>query len=617
MTTVIFYITNNSFELAKRLKGLYPDTAIERFSPEAVKKIWEKSKNLIFIMATGIVVRTIAPLIKDKTTDPAVVVLDEKGKYAISLLSGHLGGANRLSREIAQFLGGHAVVTTSSDVNNLTAIDLWASEKGLAIENRSLLPALSTRYIDTGALNIYLDNLPGDLPLPKGAIEVGDPGDADLIITNKKDLPLEDLQGESKGFIKPLYLRPKNLIIGIGCNSNTSEGELEASIRRVLEENNLSFLSVRAIATIDLKGNEPGLVSLAERYGFRIYTYTSSELNSVVMKIGGIEKSDAVLKATGAYAVAEPAAIIASGYGRLLVPKQRIGNVTVAVAETKTTEQKDKKRETPREGGRLYVIGTGPGSIDYITPVAKKALISSEVIVGYGTYLDLIKGLIRDKEVLSTGMTQEIDRCRMAIEIARSGKTVSIVSGGDPGIYAMAGLIFEILRAEESKLQGESLNGSIEKSQKQFYLSPIHVEVIPGISALNACAAKLGAPLMHDFAVISLSDRLTPWELIEQRLEGVAGSDFVIVLYNPKSKGRPGHINKAREIILKHREPETPVGIVRGAMRENESIVITNIRDMLNHDIDMQTTIIIGNSQTYVWNNRMITPRGYEKKMQR
>jgi precorrin-3B C17-methyltransferase len=193
-------------------------------------------------------------------------------------------------------------------------------------------------------------------------------------------------------------------------------------------------------------------------------------------------------------------------------------------------------------------------------------------------------------------MTQEVDRCRKAVELALSGKTVSVISGGDPGIYAMAGLVFELLKEQDS---GTPLP---------------YVEVIPGISALNACAARLGAPLMHDFASISLSDRLTPWDLIEKRLDAAAMADFVIILYNPKSKGRAGHIARAREIVMKHRPPETPVGIVKGAMREDEKIVLADLGTMVGHEIDMQTTVIIGNSKTFFWNNLMITPRGYENK---
>jgi precorrin-3B C17-methyltransferase len=192
------------------------------------------------------------------------------------------------------------------------------------------------------------------------------------------------------------------------------------------------------------------------------------------------------------------------------------------------------------------------------------------------------------------------------VELAQQGKTVSVISGGDPGIYAMAGLVFEILSLQA---------GKPASWQAKRNAPAIHVEVIPGISALNACAARLGAPLMHDFASISLSDRLTPWDLIEKRLDAAARADFVIVLYNPKSKGRATHIDRAREIILKHRSSDTPVGIVKGAMREDERIVISDLGKMLDAEIDMQTTVIIGNAKTFLWNNLMITPRGYEKKL--
>ena len=268
--------------------------------------------------------------------------------------------------------------------------------------------------------------------------------------------------------------------------------------------------------------------------------------------------------------------------------------------------------------GKIFVVGTGPGSLEHITPAARKAIEQADVIVGYGTYLDLIRELLQGKEVVSTGMTQEVDRCRKAIDIAREGKTVAIVSGGDPGVYAMAGLVFEVLRGQESGAggQGSGVRGQESGEQKNSELqtpnSELTVEVIPGISALNAAASRLGAPLMHDFACISLSDRLTPWEMIEKRLAAAAEADFVIVLYNPRSKGRAGHLGKAREIILKHRKTSTIVGIVKGAMREHEKVIVTDLKRMQESDIDMQTTVIIGNSKTFVWNDLMITPRGYE-----
>ncbi len=621
--TVIFYITDNGHTLAQRLKGLYPRAQILKFKTEVVPKLWNKSPNLIFIMATGIVVRTIAPLINDKKIDPAVVVLDEKGKFVVSLLSGHLGGANDKAREIAHFLKAEAVITTASDVNNKTSIDLWAKENNLVIEDLDLLPQNSTRLLNNGAVRVYQDV---EIKLPDDFLKVGDPGFADVIITNKIIPPHPPLLKRGGGdycgcHVKgQLYLRPKNLVIGIGCNSGTSEDELENAVRNKLKENNLSFLSIHSIATVDKKGDETGLISFARKYNLEIDTFTPDELNSV----NGIQKSEAAFKATGAIGVAEPAALLSSGADNLLVPKQKIGNVTVAVAtkdsnepivtsnKLKATNNNSADSSPPQ--GKIYIMGTGPGSTEYITPYARNAIRKSDVVVGYDTYLTLIKELIKGKEVISTGMTKEIDRCKKAVELALAGKTVSVISGGDPGIYAMAGLVFEILKAEDKKIRSLEDKNISTSQPLNFSPSLPVVEVIPGISALNACAARLGAPLMHDFAVISLSDRLTLWELIEKRLEAASMSDFIIVLYNPKSMGRQEHINKARDIILKFRDPETPVGIVKAAMRDNEKIVITDLKDMLNHDIDMQTTVIIGNSQTFAWNNWMITPRGYENK---
>jgi precorrin-3B C17-methyltransferase len=313
-----------------------------------------------------------------------------------------------------------------------------------------------------------------------------------------------------------------------------------------------------------------------------------------------VAPSEAARRATGAKAVAEPSALLASGEGRLKVAKRKMGNVTVAIAESPrllSLETDGREDRTGATKGAIYIVGTGPGSIEHLTPRAFLAIRRSDVIVGYPTYLNLIRGLIIGKEIVSTGMAREIDRCTKAIELAGRGKRVSVISGGDPGIYAMAGLIFDLLREKKVPLPDS-----------------VSVEVIPGISALNACAARLGAPLMHDFAVVSLSDRLTPWETIARRLDAAAGTDFVIVLYNPKSASRRKHIRKAQEILLRHRPGSTPVGIVKGATRQDEAIILSDLDSMPFDKIDMQTTVIIGNSQSVVWNGRMITPRGYENK---
>ena len=587
----ILYITDRGLGLAEKLQSLYPEALVARFNAGTAQQVWHTKRVLIFIMAAGIVVRTIGPLLEDKRKDPAVIVLDEKGKFAISLLSGHVGGANERTEEIANFLKGSPVITTASDVSNATSIDMWAKENGLAIEDWKKIPRIGARLLNKGALKVYTD-IP--LDFPEDFLKVNDLGTADLVITNKTGF-----SGRGR-----LVLRPRNLIIGVGCNKNTTMEEIEEAVKKTLVENGLSFLSVHSLATIDRKGDEPGLLSFAERHSLEIGTYTAQELNGVK----GIAKSEAAFKATGAQAVAEPAALLASGAGRILVSKQKIGNVTVAVAKIPlrvtrhASRGKDKdgnpKRELETTGGLIYVVGTGPGSVEHVTPRAAQAIEDSDVIVGYGTYLNLIQELLAGKEVISTGMTKEVERCRKAVELALKGKKVSVISGGDPGIFAMAGLVFEVLKNQDNRKRALKVT----------------VEVVPGISALNACAARLGAPLMHDFAAISLSDRLTPWDLIEKRLEAAAVSDLVIVLYNPKSMGRQEQIERAVRVVLKSRSPQTPVGLVRAAMRDDEAVTVTNLREVLNHHIDMQTTVIIGNSHTFTWNNRIITPRGYEKK---
>lgn len=587
----VFFVTEAGKSLAEKLLGLYPGCTVRRFSRPAVLGGWKRGARLVFIMATGIVLRTIAALIKDKKTDPAVVVLDEKGEYAISLLGGHLGGANETAREIAAYLKARPVITTASDLNGLPSLDLWAQEQGLRIDNWHLLPKIGTKLVNRGGLRIYSDM---DIDLPDRFSRTKKPAEADVIISRRLEL-----RGRSMN--QALYLRPPVVALGIGCNRGTSEDEIRQEVSAALKSRNISMLSVCAVGTVVQKKDEKGLVSFARSLSVPLVTFSADELNAVQ----GVGTSDAALRATGAKAVAEPAAVLASRGGRLIMKKKKAGNLTVAAAEL---PRPDRESASAGRKGSIMVIGTGPGSIEHITPYAQERIRQADVIVGYGTYLDLISGLIANKEVLSTGMTQEIDRCRAAIDLAVNGKNVAVISGGDPGVYAMAGLVLELLR-------NEGIKGSIPRSAGRESSTPA-VEIVPGISALNACAARLGAPLMHDFCAISLSDRLTPWETIEKRLEAAASADFVIALYNPKSKGRAGHIGAAQEILLRHRSSDTPVGIVKGAMRENESVTLTDLGHMAEADIDMQTTVIIGNSRTFTWNRLMITPRGYEKKKQ-
>jgi precorrin-3B C17-methyltransferase / cobalt-factor III methyltransferase len=249
--------------------------------------------------------------------------------------------------------------------------------------------------------------------------------------------------------------------------------------------------------------------------------------------------------------------------------------------------------------GKLYVVGVGPGSHDHMTYRAKAVIEESEVIVGYDTYVSLIEDLIAGKEVHRYAMTQEVDRANQAIDFAEKGKIVSLVSSGDPGIYGMIGLIYEILA---------------EKGWERE--KGIRVECVPGVSSLNSCAALIGSPLMTDFAVVSMSDLLVPWDIIIKRVEAAAMGDYVTVIYNPASKKRIHQLRDAREIFLKYRKTDTPVAIVKGAYRESQQIVITTLDSMLDYQemLGMITTVIVGNSSTFNYNGMMINPRGYTSK---
>ncbi|MBT2647526.1 precorrin-3B C(17)-methyltransferase [Bacillus sp. ISL-34] len=247
--------------------------------------------------------------------------------------------------------------------------------------------------------------------------------------------------------------------------------------------------------------------------------------------------------------------------------------------------------------GKLFVVGFGPGNFEHITKRAVEALQESDYIIGYKTYVELIQGLLTDQTIISTGMTEEVSRAQEAVKQAELGKKVAVISSGDAGVYGMAGLVYEVL---------------IEKGWKEE--TGVAIEVIPGISAINSCASLLGAPVMHDSCTISLSDHLTPWELIAKRVEAAAMADFVIALYNPRSGRRTRQIVETQKILLRYRSPDTPVGLVKSAYRDRQDIVITNLKDMLNHDIGMLTTVIIGNSSTFLYDDKIITPRGYQRK---
>lgn len=248
-------------------------------------------------------------------------------------------------------------------------------------------------------------------------------------------------------------------------------------------------------------------------------------------------------------------------------------------------------------GGKIMLVGIGPGSHDHMTHRARAAIAEADVVVGYVTYIKLVADLLEGKEVIRKGMTEELDRAVHALASAREGKKVALISSGDAGVYGMAGPTYEVLFQA-----GWTPDSGVE------------VEVIPGASAINACASLVGAPLTHDFCSISLSDLLTPWPVIARRLDAVAAADFVVALYNPKSGRRTQQIVQAQQLFLRHRRPDTPVAIVKSAYRRRQAIVFTTLDKMSECDIGMLSTVLIGNSHTFVRDGLMITPRGYDNK---
>ncbi len=312
-------------------------------------------------------------------------------------------------------------------------------------------------------------------------------------------------------------------------------------------------------------------------------------------------------------------------------------------------------------GGRgvLYLVGMGPGHPDHMTGRARAAVAEAEVIVGYTTYLELLGDLAAGKRVVETGMTEEVDRARAAVELAEEGRRVAVVSSGDAGIYGMAGLVLEVLAArgwqpappvgggipaagaaphrlewsfsagEEAgravrlftrpqsrtgEGSGRGATGLAPSATRRPAVSLLEVEVVPGVSALNAAAALVGAPLMNDFAVVSLSDHLTPWEVIARRLEAAGAGDMVVVLYNPKSGRRTWQLEEAVRILRRHRSGSTPAAAVKSAFRERQLVVVTTLEGLVEEDIGMLTTVIVGNSATRDLGGLLLTPRGYERK---
>lgn len=533
---------------------------------------FEKDDLLIFIGSCGIAVRAIAPYVSSKLTDPAVVVVDELKKHVIPILSGHVGKANQYANKIANVILSEPVITTASDLNNRFSIDSFAVEYGLQIQNPKKIKSVTSRILS--GLDIKLKT---DLTFFKSYFERIDGFDVveedyDIYITYKAIS--EDV----------LILYAPVLTVGIGCKKGTSVADIEKIYASTLNDNGLSPLSVSKICSIDLKADESGIIDLCNKYNLKYETFTSEELNSLD-DLYGFSKSDFVKHITGTDNVCERSAIKGSistdGCLRpeLIVHKISEDGVTIAIAKTSFISPKKK----------LYVVGIGPGKGDGMTIEAKHALDISKVIIGYTKYIELIRPIFPEKEMLSTPMLKEIERVRLAYEMACKEGLASIICSGDAGVYGMASPVLELMKDYPD----------------------VEVEIIPGVSAVLSGSAVLGAMIAHDFCVISLSDLLTPWTVIENRLECAAKGDFCIAIYNPSSNKRRNHLKKACEILLRYKNENTLCGVVRNIGRMQEEKAFMSLSELKDYEADMFTTVFIGNDQSYLDKDKGITKRGY------
>ncbi|MFE1195376.1 precorrin-3B C(17)-methyltransferase [Streptomyces olivaceoviridis] len=537
-----------------RLAAAWPERTRVYEGPvgEAVRAAFAECEQVVCFLATGAVVRLLAPLLAGKAADPGVVCVDEGGRFAVSLLGGHAGGANALAREVGEVLGAEPVVTTATDTAGLPGLDT------LGLPYEGAVAAVSRALLDGEPVALETEVV---WPLPP--LPVAPQGAYTIRVTDR---------AVAAGG-REVLLRPPSLVVGVGASKGAPAEEVLGLVEEALREAGLSPRSVAELATVDAKAEEPGIVAAAERLGVPLVTYSAGELAAVEVP----NPSDAPLAAVGTPSVAEAAALVRGG--ELLVPKRKSA-ARPAMATCAVVRRPGR--------GRLAVVGLGPGARDLLTPRAAAELRRASVLVGLDQYVDQIRDLLRPgTRVLESGLGAEEERARTAVAEARAGHAVALIGSGDAGVYAMASPAL----AEAS--------------------DDIDVVGVPGVTAALAAGAVLGAPLGHDHVSISLSDLHTPWEVIERRVRAAAESDLVVTFYNPRSRGRDWQLPKALAILAGHREPTTPVGVVRNASRPDEAARVTTLAALDPATVDMMTVVTVGNTATREIAGRMVTPRGY------
>lgn len=538
---------------------------------------------VVGVCASGILIRAVAPLLADKTTEPPVLSVSDDGAIVVPLLGGHRG-ANRLASQISKVLNGTAAVTTAGDVALGVALD--EPPAGWVLANPQEAKSAMAKMLSGGGAQVqndtntatgWLDNL------PKG----------DSISIDCTMRP--DSQAD-------LVFHPQKATLGVGCSRNCPPEELITLVDQLLTEAEISPRALRGIFTVDVKADEPAMHALAAHLDLPLRLFSPEELEAETPRTE--TQSEVVFSEIGTHGVAENAAIAGGGEAATIkFPKRKTAMATasLALAPDPITDLRG------RTCGKLSIIGIGPGQHSWRTPEASRLVQEAEELVGYGLYIDLLGPLAAGKTRSDFPLGGEEDRCRYALERAGEGRNVALICSGDAGIYAMGALVFELLD------RGPEEHGVSDAARR------VDVVSTPGVSALQGAAARAGAPLGHDFCAISLSDLLTPREDIIRRLNAAAEGDFVIAFYNPVSKRRRTLLAEARDILLQHRPSDTPVVLASSLGRPEEYIRYRDLSDLQVDEVDMLTVVIVGSSQSRLAQTgrgpRMYTPRGYARKI--
>ncbi|WP_279479229.1 precorrin-3B C(17)-methyltransferase [Aureimonas sp. SK2] len=549
---------------------------------EHIRGLFTSGRPIVALMASGALIRILAPMLADKGAEPPVLCVAEDGSAVVPLLGGH-HGANDLARRIAAILDVAPAITTAGDLRFGVALD--APPDGFVLENPADAKSVMAELL--AGEHAWIE---GAAPwLEASSIPVSDDGRVTLSVSEeaRASAPLE------------LLYRPSTLVLGIGAERGAPPEEAVALAERVIGESGLSPLSLAAVASLDLKADEPAIHAVAARFNVPARFFDAARLEAEVPRLAN--PSELVFRETGCHGVAEGAALAGVGNaGELVVPKRKSARATAALARAPRPLD---ATAIGRSRGRLFVVGIGPGGAHWRSPEVSAMVAEAGDLVGYSLYLDLLGPLAVGKRRHDFDLGAEEARVRFALELAAEGRDVALVCSGDAGIYAMATLVFELID-----------RGDVADAARR-----VAIAVSPGISALQAAAARAGAPLGHDFCTISLSDLLTPWEDIQRRVKAAAEGDFVIAFYNPVSKRRRTQLAHARDVLLAHRPPETPVVLATNLGREGESVRIVELRHLDVDEVDMLTVVVVGSTNTRAFVSGegrayAYTPRGYAAK---